>query len=151
MVISSKTKLMHVNSHSTLQTGLQLRDFQVDPVTCFTYLGSVVNTDLNIATTIRERLAKAASVFAMLKRMWTADRLPLKLKVMLHDTLVRPVALYGAETWTLLPSHEAILDVEEMSWLRQITKVSRRQQISNENIRRRVNCLVPLRQKNVKI
>ena len=68
-------------------------------MTTFTYL-------LDIAGTGHDHLAKAASVFAQLKRVWTAECLLLKLKTMMYNTLVRPVAPYGAETWTLIPSHE---------------------------------------------
>ena len=80
----------------------------------------------------------------MLQRLWTASPLPIRIKALMYNTLVRPVALYGAETWVPLPSQEHILDVADMGWIRQIVGVSLRQEIPNPKIRRRAQCLVTL-------
>ena len=57
-------------------------------------------------------------------------------KAMLYLSLVRPLALYGAETWTLLPSFEEVVDVQEMHWLRQSANISLLQHLTNGGILR---------------
>jgi hypothetical protein len=149
MCISTKTKLMHVNtklaSGSTSTTRpspplLQLSSFFVDPVEHFTYLGSDINSNLDLTSTIHDRLSKAGAAFAMLSRIWTASHLSASIKAQMYLSLVRPIALYGAETWTLLPSMEHLVDVTEMRWLRQLVRVSRQQELTNREIRRRARC-----------
>ena len=56
-------------------------------------------------------------------------------KMQLYETLVKPVALYGSECWTLKKEDEQKILVAEMSWLRQILGISRIQRIRNEVIR----------------
>jgi hypothetical protein len=151
MRISTKTKLMHINplphpgsADTSRPPPLQLQGFTVDPVDRFTYLGSDVNAALDLATTIQDRLTKAGTVFAQLSRIWTAKHLSMALKAKMYLTLVRPIALYGAETWTLLPSQEHLVDTMEMRWLRQLAKVSLREELHNDEIRRRSQCPTPL-------
>ncbi len=62
----------------------------------------------------------------------------------MYHTLVRPIALYGAEFWTLLPSQEHVVDVHEMRWLCQLLRVTRYAKLRNNDIRQLARCRVPL-------
>ena len=55
-------------------------------------------------------------------------------KVHLYEALVKPVALYGAECWTLKAEDEQKILVAEMSWLSRILGVSRRQHIIRDKL-----------------
>ena len=112
--------------------------------TTFTYLGSEVSESMDLDTTVSSRLAKASAAYGLLCKIWTSTPLPPKLKAIMYNTLVRPIALYGAETWTLLPSHEHLLDVQDMRWIRHFSGVTLEQQQRNEDIRERAGCPVPL-------
>ena len=83
-------------------------------------------------------------MYHMLRRVWNTRRLSIRLKALMYQSLVRPVALYGAETWALMPTLERILDTTEMSWLRQLVHVSRWQELTNDEVRRRAQCPVAL-------
>ena len=141
MTISTKTKLMHINPPSEDGSPsatsphpshtLHLSHFTVDVVDRFTYLGSDVNTHLDLTSTIQDRLDKAGAVFARLSRLWSTSHLSTSIKAKMYHSLVRPVALYGAETWTLLPSMEHLVDATEMRWLRQLARISLRQELHN--------------------
>ena len=64
---------------------------------------------------------------------------------MLYLSIVRPLALYGPETWTLLPSFEEVVDVQEMQWLRQYANISLlKHHLTNGEVRRRAHCPVPI-------
>ena len=54
--ISSKTKLLHLNTPVT--QSLPLKHLMVDPVSSFTYLGSDVNSTLDLSATIQDRINK---------------------------------------------------------------------------------------------
>ena len=144
MRLSAKTKLMYINFPPSAPTpALQLKELRVDPVETFSYLGSEINTRLDLEATIRDRISKASAVFGMLRRIWDG-KLPMRLKTRMYLSLVRPIALYGAETWTLLPSHERTLDAIEMRWLRQLLGVRLTDQIPNTEIRTNTRCPVSI-------
>ena len=100
----------------------------------FKYLGSSVETTGGMTTDISQRVSAA---WINWKRMqW---------RVVLHEdagetegkvykTVVRPALLYGAETWATTRGQEARLEVNEMTMLRWMCGVTRRDTIRNEHI-----------------
>ena len=79
-----------------------------------------MNPDQDLTATSHDRPRKASGVFAILRRILLATGLSIKLKSKMHHCLVGPVALYGAKTWTLLPSLEHVFDANDVEWVRQI-------------------------------
>ena len=59
-------------------------------------------------------------------------RMPMRLKAQVYKTMVRPVGLYGAETWAV--KHVKKLEVAEMKCLRAIRGVTTRERMRNEDI-----------------
>ena len=59
----------------------------------------------------------------------------MKLKGTVYKTVVRPVILYGAETWATTKGQEARLEVNEVRMLRWMCCVTRRDHIQSEHIR----------------
>ena len=147
MQLSTKTKVQHLQapgSSAPPQPNLQLPGLEIEATDTFLYLGSEVNSTLNLDAVIRDRLAKASAVFGQLARIWTATSLPARIKATMYLTLVRPIALYGAETWILTASQESILDVQDMRWIRRLTGTLLSQQLYNTDIRAKAQCPVPL-------
>ena len=62
--------------------------------------------------------------------------MPLKLKMKVYRTVIRPVILYGAETWSLRKKEEGLLARTEMRMVRWITGISLRERRESEGIRR---------------
>ena len=58
--------------------------------------------------------------FYGLKRQFRSQFLSIKNKIELYKTLIRPVLIYGSETWVLTKSDEAILGVFQRKILRAI-------------------------------
>jgi hypothetical protein len=150
LALSTKTKVMHLAANKTPAAPvapahpIRIQAFTIEPVETFTYLGDEVNTALALDQTVRARLAKANNVFAQLRRIWDTHKLPMRVKATMYITLVRPIALYGAETWTLTPRLERSVDTADMAWLRQYTHVSRRQGYQNHEVRQLAHCPVKL-------
>ena len=61
---------------------------------------------------------------ANMRKIWKSHNTTTDTKVLLLQTLVRPVATYGFESWTLKRSHEDRLEAFEIKALRQILRVS---------------------------
>ena len=95
--------------------------------------------DGNCEEDIRRRIGLAAGAFGHLTTIWKSKDVTIQTdKVLVYNTLVVPIMLYGAECWSLRKSDEKKILVVEMSWLRRILGVSRLQRIRNDAIRKRL-------------
>ena len=63
-------------------------------------------------------------------------RIPLKLKMKVYKSVVRPVLLYGAEIWALRKKEEGVLDRTEMRMVRWIAGISLMERRKSQDIRR---------------
>ena len=76
-----------------------------------------------------------------------------KAKVKLYQTLVQLILLYNAETWTLKKDHKRKLQVFEMSVLRRILRMTRRDRRRNIDIKKELginrDVLILLQQKRL--
>ena len=62
-------------------------------------------------------------------------RMPVKLKVKVYKTVIRPEMLYGAETWATTKRQDKRIEVTEMRTLRWLCGMTRKDKIRNEHIR----------------
>ena len=67
----------------------------------FKYLGSVVTSDNNVNTEIKSRLVAGNKVYFTLQNLLKNKNILRKVKLNIYKTLIRPVVLYGRETWAL--------------------------------------------------
>ena len=65
--------------------------------------------------------------------------IPRRLKMKIYKTVVRPVMIYGAETWALRRKEEAKLERTEMRMVRWAMGISLKEHLSNEEVRRRAS------------
>lgn len=81
---------------------LHISGEEVEFVTSFKYLGSIVTNNGNIATEINWRRALAASAMKTLwKPLWKHRSISRETKLRIYNTSVLSIILYGAETWPL--------------------------------------------------
>lgn len=92
-----KTKIMRLNAGS--RDPILLRGSPLKEVDTFTYLGSVVNIQGGTDEDVKVRIQKARSAFAILKNIWSSRMIRNKTKIMIFNSNVKSVLLYGAETW----------------------------------------------------
>ena len=69
---------------------------------------------------IKKRILKANKGFYGLKGQFRSQFLSVKNKIKYYKTLIRPVLVYGSDTWVLSKSEETILGVFERKILRAI-------------------------------
>ena len=105
------------------------------------YLGSEVDFRGSGTKEISRRISLATASFSSLyHRLWKRH-VTLRTKLRVFGSLVRPVLLYGCESWPLLNSDLRKLGVFERRCLRTILRVSPRDRLTNEELYRRTNIL----------
>jgi hypothetical protein len=87
----------------------------------FKYLSSLISENNNMKEEIRTRIAAGNRCYLGLQRILKAGSLSKNLKLQVYRTVVRPVVMYGSETWTLLKEDEESLTRWEHKILRQIS------------------------------
>ena len=96
----SKTKIMAIGPDS-VEEPLIIDGNEVESVSKFNFLGSLITRDGGCSQEIRHRLAMARSAMTNLSKIWADRGITRTTKVRLVQALVFPIALYASETWTL--------------------------------------------------
>jgi hypothetical protein len=89
-------------------------------VNSFVYLGSQVTADNNISAEINNRITLANRSYFGLMNLLKAKNMSRKHKEIMYKTLIKPVLVYGAETWVMRRADEMRLGVFERKILRRI-------------------------------
>ena len=74
-----------------------------------------MTADNDTSKEIRRRILAGNRTYFGLRKTLTSDRVLRRTKLTLYRTLIRPVVLYGHETWTLLAEDERALGAFERS------------------------------------
>jgi hypothetical protein len=85
------------------------------------YLGSLVTPNNDVSLEIQRRIQTANRCFFGLRKQLQSRHLSRSTKYIIHKTLIRPVLLYGSETWVLTRREENQLLVFERKVLRTIS------------------------------
>ncbi|XP_058811170.1 uncharacterized protein LOC131676058 [Topomyia yanbarensis] len=86
----------------------------------FVYLGSLVTADNDTSREIRRRIVAGNRAYFGLRKTLRSNRVRRRTKLTIYKTLIRPVVLYGHETWTMLVEDQRALGVFERKVLRTI-------------------------------
>jgi hypothetical protein len=84
------------------------------------YLGTLITTDNNASAEINNIIALANRSYFGLVNILKAKNINRKYKVIIYKTLIKPVLMFGAETWVLSKADELLLGVLERKILRRI-------------------------------
>ena len=132
----SKTKLM-----STFIGPVQPIVFNgeaIQQVSEFSYLGSLTLPNGQAKAEVTSRIAKARAVFGRLcKCLWSRSEIGMKTKMLVYSSSVRPVLLYGCETWPVRSVDSEALEVFDHWCLRKISRVAWQQRATNQSVRER--------------
>ena len=92
-----KTKILKVNTAD--QPAITLGGEALQEVDSFCYLGSIINKEGGTDEDVKTRIGKARAAFLQLKKVWSSSGLTIHTKTRIFNTIVKPVLLYGSETW----------------------------------------------------
>jgi hypothetical protein len=65
------------------------------------YLGTIVNGNFTLEEDIRERIVKGNKAFYANRALFKSKLVSIKSKLKLYWSVIRPVVVYGCETWVL--------------------------------------------------
>lgn len=128
-----KTKIM---SNMTMQE-FKVGNNTVEVVKEFKYLGTNIAFEKREDKEVNKRISSAWRAFWSYKRFFTNEKLAIYHKRRLMDMVILPVFTYGAATWSLSDHSIHRLQVEQRAMERIFMKVSLRQKLRNEKIRKK--------------
>jgi hypothetical protein len=119
-----KTKFLMIKPSprtlSLVGTHLEVGNKKFEVVNEFTYLGVLINNNHDTTTEIKKRIVSATRTFYSLRPQLTSKKLSRRTKIAIYKTLIRPIALYGSESWNTTSRDEEQLGVFERRVLRTI-------------------------------
>ena len=129
VMVSSRDGYEEINVTSEDGTRLkQTREFK--------YLGSVIAEEGGTEKAVRQRVKDGWQKWREVSGVTLDKKIPLKLRMKIYKSVVRPVLLYGAEAWSLRKKEEGILERTEMRMVRWIAGISMLERRQSEDIRR---------------
>ncbi|RNL64605.1 hypothetical protein D7I40_24535, partial [Citrobacter sp. MH181794] len=129
-----KTKLVRIGS--SCETPLMLHGVQVEDVEKLCYLGSLLCKDGGTEADIKSRIDKARQSYIALGNVWRSNHLSTPLKLRLFSSNVKPVLLYGCETWKVTDGTTKQLQTFINKCLKRICKIFWPNWITNEDLLR---------------
>ena len=91
----------------------------------FSYLGSIISSNLSLDTELNKRIGQAAAVLALLrKRTRDNTMLTISNKMKVYQACVLSTLLYGSKTWTLYSCQESRLNTFHLRCLRRILGIT---------------------------
>ena len=133
-----KTKMMIVNRSENNQPDIK-HIANCDVVQSYVYLGSNITNTGGCEDEIRRRCAITRSAVERLTKIWKDRRITKTTKVRLMRSLVFPIFLYGAETWTLRLKERRKIDALEMWCWRRLLRISWTAHRTNISILKELN------------
>ena len=106
----------------------------VEDVSEFTYLGAMVDKEGGWDKDTKNMLQKARGAFNRMNRILSTRNIGRNTKIHLFKTSMRPILLYGSETWKLTKKDQTHLDTFQTKCLRRILQIRWQQRISNERL-----------------
>ena len=110
----------------------------LDVVNKFTYLGSDISDQCDVAGEVKRRIGMSLAVFDSMKSsLWKRREISVTTKMRVFRAVVLARLLYGAELWPLTAAELYKLEAFQTFCLRRILRVSWMDHVPNEVIRKR--------------
>jgi hypothetical protein len=105
MIDYDKTKCMATTCKSNKEKYMRINNSDTETVNQFKYLGSII-TNNNISSEISHRINMGNTCYYGLRNILRSRLLKKDTKCKIYKALIRPVVLYGCESWTLTKTEE---------------------------------------------
>ena len=131
-ISAEKTKLM-TNNTSGINTEIKMNGQQLETVTSFKYLGSVI-TDEDSKPEILSRIAQTIAASTRLKPVWIDKSISLSSKIRLICSLVTSIFLYACESWTFTAELQIRIQAMEMRFYFKILHITYKDHVTNKEV-----------------
>ncbi|KAL4135344.1 hypothetical protein QTP88_006959 [Uroleucon formosanum] len=116
-----------------------LKQLREDEIGGIKINGSKITHDGRSEMDIKSRIAQAKQAFYKKKHLLTANTVSLNTRKNLIKSFVWSIALYGAETWTILKSERKTIEAFETWCWRRTLEISWAEKVRNEEVYLRMN------------
>lgn len=127
-----KSKVLRICSSS--KEPITAKNRELEEVSTFTYLGSIVDELGGTDADVKVRISKARNAFVSLGRIWKDRSITTRTKCRLFNSNVKSVLLYGCETWKLTKTLLNKLQIFVNTCLRRILRIRWPDKIRNEEL-----------------
>ena len=114
MVAASERTRKFVGTH------LDIGSKRFEVVNDFVYLGSIISNNHDTSMEIKRRILAAQRAYFSVSHLLKSRKISRYAKVTMYKTLIRPVVLYGSESWNMTSADEHAIGVFERRILRAI-------------------------------
>jgi hypothetical protein len=126
MVVSRTPEELHITAGQK----------QLKQVGSFKYLGVLFDNSAVKETAINDRICQYSRNVGFLYPLLKDKHVPRDTKIVIYQTILRPILLYGCEAWTLTTAMKSKVQAAEMRVLRLIKGVTRKNRMRNDDIRK---------------
>jgi len=119
---------------NTTSGGLKVNSKDIQSVSQFTYLASLVTDDNRTDAETKTRFGKAAAAVNRLSKICNNRSFSIHLKMRLYNSIVVPIVLYGAETWAVTKTIEKRMDSLDSRNVRHILKMRWQDKVCTSNV-----------------
>lgn len=130
-----KSKVLRVNEVNEMP--IILEGEELEEVEKFTYLGSVIDKQGGTEADVKARMGKARVKFHQMKKIWGTSALSIKSKIRVFNTMIKPILLYGSETWRTTVTIMKRIQTFINTCLRRILQIRWPDTISNQELQQR--------------
>ena len=119
---------------------MKINNNQLEIVQDFTYLGSLLTSNLSLEKEIDRRIGKAYTTLSRLtERVWENNALTTHTRILVYKACVLSTLLYGSECWCLYSKQERRLNAFHMKCLRRILGIKWTDMITNNAVLEQAN------------
>lgn len=119
-----KTKYMYSTRNNRIRDrvgqNITIDDYNFERVKKFKYLGTTLSEDTDGTEEINCRIQAGNKCLYATHKLLKSKQTSRRTKINIYKTIIRPVVMYGCETWTLTVANEERLRVFERRVLRKI-------------------------------
>lgn len=118
----AKTKYMYMSRKAKhhLTGSFAINSYEFEKVDTFKYLGSLITSNNENPLEIKDRIKAGNKAYYSLQKLLKSRFLTRTSKKRIYRTILRPVVLYGGETWVMTKKEEEGLNTWERKVLRRI-------------------------------
>jgi hypothetical protein len=120
VINQNKTKSHRCTRGNYQMDDLYTNNMRLEQIHSYKYLGSIINIDNCVEEEIRERIMSGNKAYYANRLIFKSKLVNRKSKLKIYRTIVRPVVVYGCETWVLKEAIKQKLLVFERKILRGI-------------------------------
>lgn len=130
----NKEKTKVLNTNLTIANDLRIAGDPIEVVREFVYLGSIVSGEGGSLVDVQHRINKARASFSTMRSVWRARNISELTKLKIFNATVKPVLLYGSETWCVTNKIKTKLQSFVNRCLRHILRIWWPEIISNAEL-----------------